>query len=301
MKAWHNGEFVEWEETKVHLLSHGFSRGSALFEVLDVLSNDKGTAAFGLKEHVERLFNSARLSFMDLTITPDELINHVKESIRINNVKKGMVKFFAYYSDIELKITPASPKVSLTIFAVDYDQQKVDSKKLSEPVRVKLSSFRKNHPESVPAHAKVTGNYLNPYIAKMEALKEGYEDVIFLDTMGFVAEGTTSNLFLVKGGQIFTPALRAVLPGITRAAIMDILASKGATVKEIDLLPKDLWECSEAFFTSSIVKVQPIRSCNGKDFGDRCPGPVTENAINWLAEVYRGESESLERWLTYVD
>lgn len=300
MKAWHNGRFVDWEETNVSLLSHGFSRGSSLFEVADILKSERGTAVFGLQEHIDRLYNSAKLSFMEIPLSAQELKQQILETIKFNNVKQGILKFFAYYPDIEMKVTPRNPSVALTIFALDADQMGINKEILSTPVTAHISKFRKTHPESIPIHAKICGNYVNPYIAKMEALKKGYDEVIMIDTMGFVAEGSTANLFLIADGKAVTAGLRSVLSGITRKAVIEVLASIGVEVEERDITTDELMQCDEAFFTSSIVKVQPVLSIDGTRIGSSCPGEVTESLQKTMNSVYSGTLKTLEHWLTYV-
>ncbi len=300
MKAWHNGEFVDWEQTNVPLLSHSFSRGSALFEVVDLLNTSKGPAIFGLKEHVARLYNSARLSMMDIPLPPEELIAYVIDTVRENKVKRGIIKFFAYYAGIELEVTPTSPTVSLTIFVVDSDKQGVPQSKHSKPVKVKQSRFRKLHPETIPLHAKVSGTYISPFLAKMDAIKSGFDDVILLDTMGYVAEGSTSNLFLVFESEVVTPTLRSVLPGITRKAFLETFDSLGIPVVERDVLAKELENCTEAFFTSSIAKIQPIQSIDGRKLGEVCPGKMTQKLVDQASILFDGNLASMDHWLTTI-
>lgn len=300
MKAWHNGEFVDWEQTNIPLLSHSFSRGSALFEVVDLLHTSKGPAVFGLREHVDRLYNSAKLSMMDLPLSPDDLVKHVIETVRENNVKRGSIKFYAYYAGIELKVTPADPTVSITIFVVDFDKEGVEQSELSKPVNVMTSTFRKLHPETIPTAAKVTGAYLNPFLAKMDAIKNGYDDVVLLDTMGYVSEGSTSNLFLIYGEEVVTPSLRSVLPGITRKAMIETFESINVNVCERDVLPEELEDCNEAFFTSSIAKVQPIRSIDKRILCEACPGRKTQQLVDQTVDLFDANLESMMGWLTFV-
>jgi branched-chain amino acid aminotransferase len=300
MKAWHNGEFVNPEQTNVPLLSHSFSRGSALFEVIDVLNTSKGTMLVGLDEHIERFFNSAGYTLMELPFTREDLREAVLKTVRENGVKRGAVKFFAYYAGVELKVTPSDPRVSLTIFAIDLDEQGVQQETLSKPVDVVVSGFRKIHPETIPIHAKVTGNYLNPYLAKVDAAKRGFGDVILLYTMGYVAEGSTCNLFLVLGDEVVTPPLRSALPGITRMALMETIKLVDLNLVERDILAGELGACSEAFFTSSLIKLQPIKSINGRQLGDACPGKLSSIIMKQLSVAFEGDVPSMKSWLTPV-
>ena len=300
MKAWHNGEFVDWEKTNVSLLSHSFSRGSALFEVVDLLNTELGPTLIGLEEHVDRLYNSARLSMMDIPLSRDQLIGHIIATVKENQVKRGCIKFFVYYSDIELKVTPGNTDLAITIFAIDFEKKGIQQSDLSVPVDAKVSPFRKLHPETIPTQAKVTGAYLNPYLAKMEAIRDGYQEVILLDTMGYVSEGSTSNLFLVFEDRVVTPSLRSVLPGITRRAVIETFRSIDVQVIERDVLPRELQVCTEGFYTSSIVKIQPIRSIDRRPVGTACPGKITQALIDQMAQMFNGKLDLLRKWLTPV-
>jgi len=300
MKVWINGEFVNWEEAKVPILSHGFSRGSAIFEVVDIVDSEKGPAFFGLKEHMNRFFNSANYMYMDLPLSFEEMIQACLDTARKNCISHGAAKFFAYYSSVEYDVIPHDKTVDVAIFCIDFGKPKSEKMILPTPVTVSVSSYRKSHPESVPVHAKTTGNYVGGYLAKMKAKEQGFDDVIFLDTMGYVAEAATANVFFVKDNQIQTPTLRSVLPGINRMAILDILTDMENEVTEMDLHPRDLFACDEAFFTSSVVKVMPIKSIDGIAIGNKCPGPVTRSIAQKISDVFGGRVKKFEHWLSHI-
>jgi len=300
MKAWLDGNLVEEQDTQVSLLSHSFSRGSAIFEVVDIVSTKQGPALFGLNEHVDRFYNTAKLTYMDIPINREQLIQAVGETAKINSVQSGAAKFYAYFPDIELKVIPTTPNVSLAIFAVDFDEFGIDREELSAPMTVGFSKHRKNHPESVPPHAKIVGNYVNSYLSTMEVRKRGYQEALLLDTMGFVAEGPSSNAFFIKNRKILTPHLRAVLPGITRSAVIHALREMNYVVEETDLRPDDIIDCDEAFFTSSVVGVHPVRSLEGRKIGEICPGPLTTVLINKMKEITDGNLDGFQKWLTHI-
>jgi len=241
MKAWFNGAFKHWEEITIPVLSHGFSRGSAVFEVVDVVSTEMGAAFVGLKEHVERFFNSARLMHMELPINREAIIAACVETARTNRVQSGMAKFFAYYSGVELDVTPSDKHIDIAVFCIDFGKPGPGYRHMSDPVAACISPYRKIHPESVPVHAKATGNYVGGYLAKMNAKEQGFDDAILLDTMGFVAEGATSNVFFVKDRKIKTPTLRSVLPGINRMILLDILKKTELAVEETDIRREEIY------------------------------------------------------------
>ena len=300
MKAWINGELTGWDKATVPILSHSFSRGSAIFEVVDIVMTNSGPACFGLTGHVDRLYDTADLTFMTLPIEKDKLIEAILMTARENGVKNGACKFFAYYPLIEFSALPQNPQVDVAVFCIDYDLFNVKQEEISAPVNVGVSSFRKLHPDTVPVHAKVVGNYVNPFLAKMEMKKAGYDDVIMLDTRGYVAEGATSNVFFVKNNALITPTLENILPGITRKAVLTIAGDMGYDITEKNVLPDELSDIDEAFYCGSLVKIQPIRAIEGKTVGKACPGPVTCALKERVKEMLTGDVEKYTKWLTYI-
>jgi branched-chain amino acid aminotransferase len=300
MKAWLNGEMVAWDTVTVPLLSHSFSRGSAIFEVVDVVTTIRGPALFGLTEHVDRFFNSAALTFMELPLTRRELIDAVIETAGQNGVTNGIAKFFAFYPLVEPTVIPTDPRVDIAIFCMDYEFFGLKPEERSKPARTGISSFRKIHGGTVPVHAKVVGNYVNAFLAKMEVKKKGYDDVIMLDTAGFVAEGATSNIFFVSDSKVKTPTLASALPGITRHALIEIIRDMGYDMKETDIRPEQLGEFDEAFYSGSTVKVQPIISIDDRKLNRPCPGPVTCAVKEQMNRTVRGEIEQYTKWLTLI-
>ena len=300
MKAWLNGEFIDWDKANVSLLSHSFGRGSGIFEVTDIVPAEDGPAYFGLPQHIDRLFNTAEFSYMELPRDRDALIQAHIETARQNQVQEGAAKFFAYYPMIEFSVLPTNPQVDLALFCLDYQLFGVKQEMLSAPVSAGISSFRKIHPETVPVHAKVAGSYVNAFLAKKEVALKGYGDVIMLDTMGLVAEGATSNVFVVKDGRVLTPGLRSALPGITRTAVIEGLRDLGIPVQEADLKPQDLFDADEAFYSGSIVKIQPISSIEGRDLKNPCPGPVTESTAKKFNAILSGKDRLSAKWLTPI-
>ncbi len=300
MKAWINGEFVDWDKANVSLLSHSFGRGSAIFEVLDIVNTSKGPAYFGLKEHVDRLFNSAEYIFMNLPLTKEAVTAALCSTAAENGVTLGAAKLFAYFSVPEFTAIPQNPQVDVAIFCVDFDEFGIKQEDLSAPVRVGISTFTKIHPSSVPVQAKVVGNYVNAYLAKMEVKQKGFDDVIMLDMDGFVAEGATANLFFVKNGKVVTPKLKNALPGVTRIAVLEAMAEIGYPVEETDIKPEKLGEYDEAFYSGSLAKIQPISAIEGKEVGNACPGPVTETLTKKMREIYKREADTFGKWLTPI-
>lgn len=300
MKAWINGEFVGLDKANVSLLSHSFSRGSAIFEVFDIVLTENGPAFFGINEHIDRLFRSAELMYMELPFTKDEIIDACIKTAKKNNVKSGGTKLFAYYPSIGFTALPDNRQVDIAIFCVDFDALNMKQEELSAPVTAGISTFRKMHPEILPVHAKITGSYVNAYLALTEIKKKGYDDVITMDMSGHVAEGATSSIFFVKDKKIKTPKPYNVLLGITRMAVIELVNDSKIQFEETDVSQAELNDIDEAFYSVSIQHIQPIISIDGKKIGDSCPGPVTKKIIALMNELLSGTNKKYEKWLTYI-
>ena len=301
MKVWMNGEFVDLDKANVSIFSHSFGRGSAIFEVFDIVPTENGPAFFGLNQHIDRLFKSADLVYMDLPLNRDEIIKACIRTATENNVSMGAAKLFAYYSGIEFTAVPQNPQVDIAIFCVDYNVFGIKQEDLSASVDVGISSYKKYHPDTVPIHAKVTGNYVNPYLAMMEMKKKGYEDVIIIDVFGNVAEGATSSLFIVKNEIIRTATLGNVLNGITRMAVIEVVKELGMQIEETDIKSEELNDLDEAFYSVSLEHIKPIKSIEGKKIGSVCPGPTTQKVIDAMNDLYSGNNKKSKDWLIYIN
>lgn len=298
IKAWIDGDFIDCLDAKAPLLSHSFSRASAIFEVMAITRTEKGPAFFCLDEHLERFFYSAQSTCMTLPIDRERLREALIATARRNSTVNGLAKFYAYFPDIELR-TDASDHISIAIFCLDFTHVGISPEDAYKPVSVGISRYRKLHPETTAVHAKVVGNYVNGYLAKTEIKQKGFDEVLMLDTNGYVAEGPTSNIFFIEGSDIFTPTKENVLPGITRRVIMEVLDEMGYPVKETHILPEDLKRYDEAFFSGTLRPVQPIRNIENSVF--KCPGPITTALMSRMQEVQTGTLPRYEKFLTYVD
>ena len=296
--AWIDGKLIDWGEAHVSLLSHSFGRASAIFEVMAIVPSRKGPALFCIDEHIDRFFSSADRTYMTLPFSKMELKRAIATTAQANSVHNGLAKFFAYYTDLDLG-TEAPDNVSVAIFCLDYSTLGIDTINSGKPVSVGISQFRKLHPLTAAVHAKVVGNYVNGFLARTEVGRKGYDEALMLDTNGYVAEGPTSNIFLVKGQCVETPTKENVLPGITRKVIIDVLKEMGHLVKETHILPQDLLEYDEAFFSGTLKPVQPIKRIEGHDL--MCPGPITKALKVKMHEVFSGTMEHYQRLLTLVE
>ncbi len=295
MKAWHDGKIVDERDITVSPLSHSFSRGTAIFEVLELVESHRGPAIFGLGEHIERLYCSAELLFMPLQkkIAPEALSDAVCAIVRANNLSRGIIKIFAYYPKLEYSCLPSDTTISVAIFCASFYSSENDKHVFT----AHISQFRKNHPECVPVHAKAAGFYVNSYLALMEARMQGFDEAILLDTMGYVAEGATSNIFIVKNSVLVTPTLRSILPGITRRFILEI-ASGFMECREMDITREELLAADEVFFSNSVERIMPVCKIGDREMNIAAPGPGTLKIMNAINDVIAGKHQAYTRWLT---
>lgn len=300
-RAWLNGKFVPFERADVHLMSHSFCRGSAVFEVMSVHATEDGPAVFRLDEHLARLFRSAELTYMRLPLSERAFREAVLATARENRIPSGMVKLICYYGNVEFEVIPRNPEVSVAIMALNpltdlsADRFKKESRK---PAEITIARWRKVDPRTVPVECKCAANYLGGMIAKMEALKEGFSAPVLLDLQGHLSEGATESIFLVKNRVLKTPALGQILSGITRKSVLQVARDVGIKTAEKKLKPAELLEADEAFFTSSLVKVYPISRIGKRRLC--APGEVSRLLDKSLEKICAGKVESYKKWLTPV-
>ncbi len=295
--AWLDGNMVDWTEIHVSPLSHAFNRASAVFEVMSVVETSRGPAVFCLDDHVDRFFSSAGHAFMNLPFSTRHIHEAVLATTRANDVRSGIVKCYAFHPDIDLG--PVTPReISVAVFCLDYRALGVVHDKYARPVRIGISSYRKLHPLTAPVHAKITGNYSNGFLARMEARRRGFDDALMLDTEGFIAEAPTANVFFVTGRTVVTPPSDRVLPGITRRVVLDVLDDMGATVRQECIPPSALETFDEAFLSGTLRHVQPISAVEGRTFTS--PGPLTSSLMERMEEIYSGTSKRYRDRLTFI-
>ena len=296
---WIDGEFVPFEEAKVHILSHPFGRGSAIFEVISCYDTELGVAVFRLKDHLNRLKHSAEALMMKVPYSKDQLIKAVRKTARKNDVSNGLIKLIAYYPGVNLEIMPSDTRASVAIAALEFGRD-ISFSKLGEDryTTAGISKWRKVHPLTLPVHAKASGNYLNPMLAKLEVRKRGFKTPILLDLDGHVAEGATESVFIVKKGKLLTSRLDNILPSITRMSILQIAHDLKIPVAEKKLLPKDLLTCDEAFFSSTTCKVWPISRIENHKI--KPLGPMSLQLKEYFDKILAGKIRKYHRWFSLV-
>jgi branched-chain amino acid aminotransferase len=297
-KIWMDGELVPWDEARIHVLSHGLHYGSGVFEGIRTYAAADGPAVFRLTDHIQRLLDSAKLIMMEIPYTRDELVDACKLTVRESGLDSCYVRPIAFLGYGEIGLNPLACDVNVSIAVWPWGAY-LGEESLEAGVRVKVSSWRRMDPNVNPVAAKGTGIYINSSLAKVEAVKSGYDEAVLLNTQGNVAECTGENLFIVKDGVLITPPLSSgALAGITRASIITIAHDQGLEVAEKNLWRHDIYLADEAFLTGTAAEVVPIRSVDDREIGSR--GEITRKLQDTYFAAVRGDVEQYKDWLEYV-
>ncbi len=295
-----NGKLVAWDDARIHIGSHVIHYGSAVFEGVRCYKTPKGSAVFRLDAHTERLFNSAKIYWMELGYTPEQVNDAILETIRANRMDACYIRPIAYRGFGELGVNPLASPVELAIMVWDWGKY-LGQQALEQGVDVCVSSWTRMAPNTLPAMAKSAGNYLNSQLIKVEAVKGGFAEGIALDAAGYVSEGSGENLFAVVKGRLVTPPLvSSVLPGITRDSVMALAQKLGIAVEEKALPREMLYLADELFFTGTAAEITPIRSVDRQTVGSGARGPVTAALQRAFFDVIECRAADEHGWLTFV-
>jgi branched-chain amino acid aminotransferase len=295
-KIWMDGEFVSWDDAKIHVLTHTLHYGAGVFEGIRFYKTEKGPAVFRLREHIERLYKSAAPLTMEIPFSKEDMIKAVKDTVRVNKIDAGYIRPICFFGYGKMGLNPEGAPVKCAIAVWPWGSYLGE-----EAVKVKTSKYIRIHPKSVIADAKVCGHYVNSILASIEAKKEGFEECLLLDYKGNVAEGPGENIFYVKDSKIYTPKLGTILPGITRSSIMQIAKDEGYGVEEKDIALEELKSSDELFFTGTAAEVTPIRQLDNTLIGNGRVGPVTAKLKNIFLDIVHGRNKKYEKWLSYVN
>ena len=297
-KVWMNGRLVDFADAKIHAFSHVFHYGSAMFEGTRVYDTRNGPAAFRLDDHIERLYHSCKVYRMEIPYTPQEFRDAIFETIRANNFGACYIRPVVYRGLGALGVNPFKSPVDVVIAVWQWGQYLGDDA-VQNGVDVCVSSWNRMAPNTFPAMAKATGNYLNSMLIKMEALVNGYTEGIALDNAGRISEGSGENIFLVYHGRILTPPLAGtILPGITRESVITLAKDAGYEVVEQQIAREMLYVADEVFFTGTAAEITPVRSVDRIPVGSGVRGPVTERLQKDFFSLLEGEAEDRYGWLT---
>jgi branched-chain amino acid aminotransferase len=298
-KIWMDGELVDWDDAKIHILTHTLHYGCGVFEGIRAYATKQGPAIFRLGDHIDRLFNSAKIFLIDIPFTRDELVEATRETVRVNNVESCYIRPIAYLGYGEMGLNPLPCPVNVSIAVWPWGTY-LGEEGLEHGVRVKISSWKRHDPNTMPPAAKGTGMYINSSMAKVEALKAGYDEAVMLSTHGHVSECSGENIFLVKNGTIVSPPVNAgALEGITQDSVFTIARDLDIPVEVDHILRSDLYTADEAFLTGTAAEVVPIREVDDRLIGE--PGPVTRQIQETYFSTVRGEVDRYKDWLDYVN
>ena len=298
-KIWMNGELVDWDDATVHVLTHTLHYGNGVFEGIRAYETDRGPAVFRLREHIERLFRSAKILFLEIPYTVDELVEATLETVRVNGHQSCYIRPLVYLGYGEMGLNPLPCTVDVSIATWPWGTYLGDDG-LANGVDMMISSWQRHDPNAMPPAAKGVGHYLNSQMAKIQAVKAGYDEAILLSPQGYVSECTGENLFLVRDGEIVTPPSSAgALEGITQSAVRRIAEDLGIPYTTGNILRSDLYTADEAFLSGTAAEVVPIRSVDDRVIG--APGPVTSRIQEIFFQAVRGERPEYSEWNEHVD
>jgi branched-chain amino acid aminotransferase len=303
-KIWMDGELVDWRDAKIHVLSHTLHYGCGAFEGVRAYKTGDGTAIFRLAEHTERLFNSAKILRMKIPFTPEELNEAQKQVVRENKLESCYLRPLIWIGSEKLGVSPKGNRIHAMVAAWSWGAY-LGEEGMRRGIRVKTSSYTRHHVNITMTQAKSVSNYTNSILANMEALDDGYDEALLLDASGFVSEGAGENIFVVKGGVVYTPDLSAgALNGITRNTILHVCKDLGIELVQKRITRDEVYIADEAFFTGTAAEVTPIRELDRIEIGNRgdggSRGPVTEKIQAAFFDIVNGKNPKYAHWLTKV-
>jgi branched-chain amino acid aminotransferase len=290
-----NGSFIPWNEARVHVLSHGLHYGSSIFEGLRAYKTERGSAVFRLKEHMDRFLYSAQAIQMKLPYSADELGAITVELLKRNNIEACYIRPHAAFGYGVMGLNPAAAPVDVTIACWPWGAYLPISS-----ANIKVSKYIRIHPSSTVADAKIGGHYVNSILAVQEVQGTHYHEALFLDYEGNIAEGPGANFFIIKDRHLFTPPPGSILPGITRASVIEIARGRGLTVTEKKLTVAEAQDADEAFFTGTAAEMTPIGTIEDKPLRCAAPGPLTAELKQAYLDAAYGRSPQYDKFLTFV-
>jgi len=299
-KIWMDGTLVDWRDAKIHMLTHTLHYGCGAFEGVRAYDTSKGTAIFRLREHTERLFSSAKILRMTIPFTIEQVMQAQVDVVRSNGLKSGYIRPLVWLGSEKLGVNPKGNKVHVGIAAWTWGAY-LGEEGMAKGIRVKTSSYTRHHVNITMTQAKAVSNYTNSILANLEATEDGYDEALLLDSAGFVSEGAGENLFIVRGGVVYTPDLSAgALNGITRNTVFAVCKDLGLQVVEKRITRDEVYIADEAFFTGTAAEVTPIRELDRLTIGAGRRGPVTEKIQSAFFDVVNGRNPKYAEWLTTV-
>ena len=298
-EIWMNGSLVPWEDARIHVLTHSLHYGTGVFEGIRAYETDRGPAIFRLTEHIERLFNSAKILMMEIPYSVEELVTACKDTVRSSGLPSCYLRPIAYYGYGEMGLNTLPCSVDVSVACWPWGAYLGDDA-VSKGVRMKISSWARHDHNVMPPASKTTGNYVNSSLAKVEALKAGYDEAIMLNLDGYVSECTGENIFVARNGVLVTPPISAgALEGITQDSVVTIARDHGIEVRVDQLTRSDLYVAEELFVCGTAAEVSAVNSVDDREIP--CPGPMTKLIADEYAKAVRGQTDAYKNWCDHVD
>jgi branched-chain amino acid aminotransferase len=299
-KIWMDGKFVDWNNAKIHILTHGLHYATAVFEGIRCYNTRNGPAIFRLEEHIKRLINSCKMYHMTLEYSDKELREAIIETVKINRIKDCYIRPICYYGYGKMGVNPLPNKVATSIALWNWeDHMKTVG---DNGMRVIISSWARIDSRSLPIHAKAAANYANSAIARIEAIKSGVDEAVMLNMNGLVVEGTAENIFIVKNEMLITPPITSgALDGITRSSILSIAENLGINFRISDILRDELYNADEVFLTGTAAEIKSIGEIDKIIISDGKTGKIASKLQNYYSEIVHGNNKKYENWLTYIN
>src|SRR5574341_762957 len=298
-KIWMDGNFVDWADASVHVLTHSLHYGLAAFEGLRCYQGRRGSAIFRLPDHVYRLYESAHINLMQIPYERKQLADAIVETVRVNRLDTCYIRPLVYIGYGAMGVYPGDNPIRVAIAAWRWGTY-LGEEALLQGIRARVSSFTRHHVNVAMTRAKVSGYYVNSILAKREAKADGYDEAILLDPDGYVAEGTGENVFIIRRGQLRTPPLTSILEGITRNSVLQLSRERNIPVVEERFTRDAMYVAEEVFLTGTAAEITPVREIDGRVIGAGTPGPVTRELQKAFFDIVRGEDPAHEAWLTRV-
>ena len=297
---WLDGEWLDWDQAQIHVLTHSLHYGLGVFEGIRCYQTQDGrSAVFRLEEHVRRLYDSARINLMDVPYAPELVSEVILESLRRNSLSEGYIRPLVFIGDGAMGLHPGDNAIRVAVISWAWGKY-LGEDGIQNGIRAKVSTYSRHHVNSKMTNGKTCGDYVNSILAKREALLDGYDEAVMLDPSGLVSECTGENIFVVRDGVIRTPPAAAVLNGITRSTLMTLASDRGMKVEESPITRDDLYIADEIFLTGTAAEVTPIREVDARVIGSGKRGPVTESLQAAYFELVAGKNDANTDWLTYL-
>lgn len=299
-EIWLDGKFVKWSDANIHILTHTLHYGLGVFEGIRCYAGVDGrSAVFRLPEHIRRLFDSAKINLIEIPFSAEELEAVTLESLRRNKLTEGYIRPLVFIGDGAMGLHPGDNAVRVAVIAWEWGKYLGDEG-VTKGIRAKVSTFARHHVNAKMTKGKTCGDYVNSILAKREALLDGFDEAIMLDTQGLVSECTGENIFVVRDGKIRTPPLYSVLDGITRASMIEVARDRGYRVEETQLTRDDLYVADEIFLTGTAAEVTPIREIDHRTIGEGKRGAITEELQTAFFDIVTGADTRYDRWRTFL-